>query len=89
MSQAMDQEPPRPPILRGQHEDREERPELYCPGGYHPAKIGEIYNNRYTIVRKLGWGSFSTAWMVADNEYVFRFQCDVIKTVLAHHPLFP
>ncbi len=25
-----------------------------------------MYNNRYTIVRKLGWGHFSTVWLAYD-----------------------
>ncbi|CAJ0879981.1 5821_t:CDS:2 [Entrophospora sp. SA101] len=28
----------------------------YCTGGYHPIKIGDVFNEgRYTVVRKLGW----------------------------------
>lgn len=42
-------------------------------GGYHPVYIGERYNNgRYTVLCKLGWGHFSTVWLVLDaqtNEY--------------------
>ena len=31
-------------------------------------KIGEIYNSgRYVVVRKLGWGHFSTVWLVRDT----------------------
>ncbi len=37
-------------------------------GGYHPVKIGELYNTgRYVVVRKLGWGHFSTVWLVRDT----------------------
>uniref|UniRef100_A0A3B0NJF5 non-specific serine/threonine protein kinase n=1 Tax=Theileria annulata TaxID=5874 RepID=A0A3B0NJF5_THEAN len=38
----------------------------YVPGGYHPVMIGEIYNNRYKIEAKLGWGYFSTVWLASD-----------------------
>lgn len=32
-------------------------------------KIGERYNNgRYTVQRKLGWGHFSTVWLVHDAK---------------------
>lgn len=36
----------------------------YESGGYHPVRIGDVYgpNDRYVIVRKLGWGHFSTVW---------------------------
>jgi serine/threonine-protein kinase SRPK3 len=39
---------------------------LFLTGGYHPVKIGEVYNDRYTIERKLGWGHFSTVWLASD-----------------------
>lgn len=40
----------------------------YRKGGYHPVLIGDVYNNRYTIERKLGWGHFSTVWLASDNQ---------------------
>lgn len=40
----------------------------YRPGGYHPVNIGERYHTRYTILQKLGWGHFSTVWMVHDKK---------------------
>lgn len=46
--------------------DEEEKLSDYEAGGYHPVRIGDIYgpNDRYEIVRKLGWGHFSTVWSV-------------------------
>lgn len=42
---------------------------LKLAGGYHPVKVGELYNSgRYVVVRKLGWGHFSTVWLVRDTE---------------------
>ena len=41
----------------------------YRVGGYHPVCRGDIYyskqlaNREYVIVRKLGWGHFSTVWL--------------------------
>lgn len=51
-------------------EDREEEDEEdYCKGGYHPVTIGERYKKgRYEIVRKLGWGHFSTVWLARDLD---------------------
>ncbi|KAI9695242.1 MAG: serine/threonine protein kinase, CMGC group [Bogoriella megaspora] len=47
----------------------EEDSEDYCKGGYHPVSVGEQYNNgKYTVVRKLGWGHFSTVWLSKDNN---------------------
>lgn len=46
----------------------EEDPQDYKEGGYHPAYIGETYKNgRYILVRKLGWGHFSTVWLAKDT----------------------
>lgn len=47
----------------------EEDLEDYCKGGYHPVQPGQVYKDgRYTVVRKLGWGHFSTVWLARDNE---------------------
>ncbi|XP_068158321.1 SRSF protein kinase 3-like [Drosophila tropicalis] len=35
-------------------------------GGYHPIAIGDIFQNRYYTLRKLGWGHFSTVWLCYD-----------------------
>ena len=41
--------------------------EDYRRGGYHPAKVGDVFKEgRYLIVKKLGWGHFSTVWLVKD-----------------------
>ena len=38
----------------------------FFSGGYHPVKIGDLFHNRYHVVRKLGWGHFSTVWLCWD-----------------------
>ncbi|XP_018429779.1 PREDICTED: SRSF protein kinase 3-like [Nanorana parkeri] len=40
----------------------------YCTGGYYPVKIGDLFNGRYHVVRKLGWGHFSTVWLCWDLQ---------------------
>lgn len=35
-------------------------------GGYHHVKIGDLFNGRYHVIRKLGWGHFSTVWLAWD-----------------------
>lgn len=48
--------------------EEEEDPEDYCKGGYHPVHIGDKFSEgRYTILRKLGWGHFSTVWLARDD----------------------
>lgn len=40
----------------------------YRRGGYHPVHVGEVYNSRYTVLKKLGWGHFSTVWLSLDSR---------------------
>src|ERR1700733_13128275 len=52
----------------------EEDWEDYCKGGYHPVHIGDTFSDgRYTVVRKLGWGHFSTVWLAKDAKYTLRY----------------
>ncbi|KAL4885603.1 kinase-like domain-containing protein [Aspergillus karnatakaensis] len=43
-----------------------EPPERYGPGGYHPISIGDRLSNRYNVVHKLGFGTYSTIWLARD-----------------------
>ncbi|OJJ51295.1 hypothetical protein ASPZODRAFT_148598 [Penicilliopsis zonata CBS 506.65] len=45
-----------------------ERPERYCPGGYHPVNIGDRLTDRYDVVHKLGFGTYSTTWLARDKN---------------------
>jgi serine/threonine-protein kinase SRPK3 len=48
----------------------EEDWEDYVKGGYHPVHIGDAFSDgRYVVVRKLGWGHFSTVWLAKDTKY--------------------
>ena len=38
----------------------------YRPGGFAPISIGELLNNRYRIVRKIGFGVFSIVYLSYD-----------------------
>ena len=40
----------------------------YCKGGFHPIHLDDILQNRYRIVNKLGFGSYSTIWLVEDLD---------------------
>lgn len=55
----------------------------YCRGGYHPIVIGDVFDNRYRVVRKLGWGHFSTVWLCRDLEDENYVALKVVKS--AHH----
>ncbi|KAF3769136.1 kinase-like protein [Cryphonectria parasitica EP155] len=41
---------------------------VYKPGGFHPVYIGDIYNGKYTVLSKLGYGLYSTVWLVRDTS---------------------
>ncbi|GMM29037.1 hypothetical protein DAMA08_017530 [Martiniozyma asiatica (nom. inval.)] len=59
----------------------EETEDGYKIGGYHPAYIGESYKNgKYIIVRKLGWGHFSTVWLVKDLERNCHVAMKVVRS---------
>merc|ERR1712232_2583 len=47
-------------------ESDDEGADGYRKGGYHPVAVGEVYNGRYTVIAKLGWGHFSTVWLCQD-----------------------
>lgn len=46
--------------------EEQEDPKDYRRGGYHPVKIGDLFQSRYHVTRKLGWGYFSTVWLCWD-----------------------
>uniref|UniRef100_A0A915LVJ1 non-specific serine/threonine protein kinase n=1 Tax=Meloidogyne javanica TaxID=6303 RepID=A0A915LVJ1_MELJA len=51
-----------PPL--GSDDEEQEDPKDYRRGGYHPVRIGDVFKNgRYHVIRKLGWGHFSTVWL--------------------------
>ncbi|XP_054724206.1 SRSF protein kinase 3-like [Uloborus diversus] len=52
--------------ILGSDDDEQEDPRDYCKGGYHPVKIGDLFHSRYHVIRKLGWGHFSTVWLCWD-----------------------
>lgn len=63
----------------------EEDSEDYCKGGYHPVSIGEKFKDgKYTVVRKLGWGHFSTVWLSRDNTTGKHVALKVVRSA-AHY----
>lgn len=52
--------------LSGIDEEQQENPEDYGIGGYYPVETGDVFVDRYQVVKKLGWGHFSTVWLCWD-----------------------
>ncbi|XP_072223598.1 SRSF protein kinase 3 [Leuresthes tenuis] len=81
-----DQSPPPPELtpppaqLLGSDDEEQEDPSDYCKGGYYPVKIGDLFNGRYHVVRKLGWGHFSTVWLCWDLQKKRFVALKVVKS---------
>ncbi|RHZ69355.1 hypothetical protein Glove_284g109 [Diversispora epigaea] len=59
----------------------EEDLEDYCKGGYHPVRIDDTFNEgAYVVVRKLGWGHFSTVWLAKDVRKNRHVALKVVKS---------
>lgn len=66
--------------ILGSDDDEQEDPEDYQKGGYHPVKIGDLFNNKYHVIRKLGWGHFSTVWLCWDMSTKRFVALKVVKS---------
>ncbi|XP_063606776.1 uncharacterized protein LOC134781439 [Penaeus indicus] len=66
--------------LLGSDDEEQEDPFDYCKGGYHPVKIGDLFYNRYHVIRKLGWGHFSTVWLCWDLQAKRFVALKVVKS---------
>jgi non-specific serine/threonine protein kinase len=54
--------------------------EDYRPGKFHPVDLGDRFKNgRYRILRKLGYGAYSTVWLARDEQYDLAFISDPIS----------
>ncbi|KPU79069.1 uncharacterized protein Dana_GF10974, isoform B [Drosophila ananassae] len=61
-------------------DEEQEDASQYCRGGYHPVVIGDIFDNRFRVVRKLGWGHFSTVWLCRDLKEEKYVALKVVKS---------
>jgi hypothetical protein len=57
-----------PTILLADTPIEEERIPGYDPKRFLPVNPGDLLNNRYKIVVKLGWGTTSTVWLAQDTQ---------------------
>ncbi|XP_057702969.1 SRSF protein kinase 2-like [Corythoichthys intestinalis] len=72
---------PSPPESVGSYNEQE-NPADYGIGGYYPVEIGEIFEDRYQVVKKLGWGHFSTVWLCWDMVTRHFVALKVVKSAL-------
>lgn len=61
-------------------EEEQESREDYRRGGYHPVKIGDLFLQRYHVIRKIGWGHFSTVWLCFDFEEKRYVALKIVKS---------
>lgn len=53
----------------------EERLIGYQAGDYYPVRLGEVFDDRYQIVAKLGFGTASTVWLCRDFQLSYLGWC--------------
>ncbi len=62
----------------------EENWDWYGPGLFYPVRIGEVFQSRYQVLGKLGYGSRSTAWLCRDLRWVWQYH-QARTTLTADH----
>uniref|UniRef100_T1IT11 non-specific serine/threonine protein kinase n=1 Tax=Strigamia maritima TaxID=126957 RepID=T1IT11_STRMM len=60
-------------------ETQESQREYGC-GGYYRVKLGKIFHDRYLVIRKLGWGFFSTVWLGQDLQDTRFVALKIVKS---------
>lgn len=50
-------------LLEEQHLDK------FKAGQYYPANIGDVYDGKFQVLGKLGFGSTSTVWLARNLRY--------------------
>ncbi len=60
---------PRPsPIFVDPDNIEEQITPQYCAQRFYPVRLGEVINDKYHIVSKLGFGTSSTVWLAWDVQ---------------------
>jgi len=75
-----------PPVAGEDYmESDDEGADGYRKGGYHVVTVGEVYNGKYLVVAKLGWGHFSTVWLCQDVKNAHRFVAMKVQKSAPHY----
>jgi hypothetical protein len=70
-----------PTILPADTPIEEERIPGYDPKRFLPVNPGDLLNNRYRIVVKVGWGATSTVWLAQDTQRYVLARLDACSYV--------
>ena len=62
-------------------------PDNYVIGGYHPAYIGEIFNDRYVAMRKLFQGKYSSVWLAKDLKHDLFVSLKIYKSAPCYNDI--
>ncbi|KAH6724210.1 putative CDK4/6 [Leptodontidium sp. MPI-SDFR-AT-0119] len=59
-----------PHILDSSLKYEEEKLKWYTPEKFYPVRIWEVFDQRYQVVGKLGYGAYSTVWLCRDLDHI-------------------
>ncbi|RDL38376.1 Kinase-like protein [Venustampulla echinocandica] len=59
--------------------------ESYTTGGFHPVHLGDLFQDRYKILHKLGYGGFSTVWLALDEQKHRRVALKIMRAEASSH----
>lgn len=59
---------PAGPLLDSVDKVEEEKLAWYSHDNFCPVKIGDVFQSKYQVVGKLGYGGYSTVWLCRDLE---------------------
>lgn len=59
------------PLLDASEKVEEETLSWYSPDDFYPVKIGEVFQSRYQVIGKLGYGGYSTVWLCRDLQSAY------------------
>jgi hypothetical protein len=65
-----------PTILPAHEKIEEESVPGYKAESFYPVTLGEVFNSRYQVLAKLGFGTASTAWLCRDLAYMVSNMAD-------------
>ena len=55
----------------------------YDLGLFYPVRIGEVFQKRYEVLRKMGYGANSTVWMCRDLWQVIFAMRELFSTLIS------